>query len=154
MLYKLDYFDVSYALIAPFKFETDSRDLLRTYTTFALIRDNAIVYCRKTNRVLTDTDRAPIIDGLIKRIYLGFDWKQTSKTKKYPIRRYRLVEVLNSPDIFLTRDLNVHHRDGIDKLKIGDVSAINDTLRNLKVMSRADHRTLHHEQGDFGFSNM
>ena len=150
MLYKLDYFDVSYALIMPFKFETDCRDLIRAYTTFALIRANTIVYCRKTDRVLTGTDRAPVVDGLVKRIYMGFGWKPTAKTKKYPIRRYRLLSILNSPNIFLTKDEDVHHLDGIDKILSGDINTINDTVRNLEVLTRAKHSLKHVDGLDLG----
>jgi len=154
MLYKLEYFDVSYALIMPFKFETDCRDLTRAYTTFALIRDNAYVYCHKTDRVLIGTDRAPVIDGLVRRIYVGFDWKPTAKTKEYPIRRYRLLSVLNSPDLFLTAKEDVHHLDGIDKILSGDTRTINDTVRNLQVLTRTNHSLKHVEALDLNWTEM
>jgi hypothetical protein len=143
LLYKLQHFDVSYALMIPFKFRIDSRELPRAYSTFARIRDEAIVYCRKTDRILTGTDRAPVIDGLISRIYLGFGWAQTSKTKEYPIHRYRLLTILDDPDCSLTKKQDVHHEDGITKIRSGSTSSVNDTISNLEALPRAIHRALH-----------
>ena len=154
MLYKLDYFDISYALIVPFKFKLDSRKHPRAYTTFALIRDNTIVYCRKTDRVLIGTDRAPVIDGLIKRIYLGFGWKQTAQTSEYPIRRYRLLTILNSPDLFLTKAEDVHHLDGVEKILKDGTFTINDTIRNLEPLPRDAHYQVHQQSLDFKWKDM
>jgi len=154
MLYKLRDFDVSYAVMIPFKFRIDSRTLPRAYSTFARIRDEAIVYCRKTDRVLTGTDRAPVIDGLISRIYLGFGWAQTSKTKEYPIHRYRLLTILDDPKRFLTRKQDVHHEDGIAKIRSGGTSNVNDTISNLEAFPRAIHRALHAKGLDTSWVDM
>lgn len=154
MLYKLQHFDVSYALMIPFKFRIDSRKLPRAYSTFALIRDTAIVYCRKTDRVLTGTDRAPVIDGLISRIYLGFGWARNYRTMKAPIHRYRLLTILDDPDRSLTRKQDVHHEDGITKIRSGSTSSVNDTISNLEALPRAIHRALHAEGLDTGWVEM
>ena len=154
MLYKLESFEVSYALIMPFKIKADDRCVPRAHTTFALIRDMAIVYCRETNCILIGAYRAAVVDGLIKRIYLGFGWKQTTKTKEYPIRRYRLLTILDDHDLSLTSKQDVHHKDGIAKIRGGDTSNINDTISNLDPLPRAIHRAMHSEGLDSGWVDM
>ena len=154
MLYKLESFEVSYVLIMPFKFETDSRDLPRAYTSFALVRDTTIVYCRETNCILTGAYRAAVVDGLIKRIYLGFGWKRNPRTMKAPIRRYRLLTIIDNPDRSLTSKQDVHHKDGIAKIRGRERSNVNDTISNLEDLPRAIHRAIHSDGLDSDWVEM
>lgn len=154
MIYKLEYFKVSYALIIPFKIRADSRGIPRAYTTFTLLKENAVVYCRNTNRVLTDTDRSPVIEALAKHIRLCFNWRDNSKANKQPIHRYRLLTILNSPDVKLSSDIDVHHKDGINKILNNNCADLDDRARNLQVLPRSEHYQIHHENLDSNWVDM
>lgn len=154
MLHKLKYFDCSFALLIPFKFEQDSRGILRAYTDFFTIKRQALVWSIKDGCYLEGSVRNAMVEEvLLKRIVSGMDWT-TPRCYKNHIRRYRLVELLNSPMLNLHAGLDVHHKDGVEKILSQSSFNLNDQVRNLEVINRQAHSTLHHVQGDLGFVDM
>jgi len=153
MLYKLDYFKNSFAILIPFNFEQDSRGISRAYTKFGMIKHRAVVWSIEENCYLEGSGRNALIEMLLKRIVNGLGW-DSFKSRKNLIRRYRLVEILNSPLLNLHSNLDVHHKDGIAKLLSQSSFNLDDRTLNLGVIERQAHSTLHYSQGDPAFIDM
>lgn len=153
MLYKLDYFKTSFAILIPFNFERDERGILRAYTKFGMIKHRAIVWSIQEDCYLEGSGRDALIELLLKRIASGMNW-DIRKSYKNLIRRYRLVELLNAPLLNLHSGLDVHHKGGVDKILSQSFFNLDDRACNLKVMDRQSHSTLHYVEGDLGFVEM
>jgi hypothetical protein len=153
MLYKLDYFKNSFAILIPFNFEQDSRGIPRAYTKFRMIQKQAVVWSIEENCYLQGSGRNALIETLLKRIVSGLGW-DSAKCYKNQIRRYRLVELLNTPMLNLHSGLDVHHKDGIAKLLTNATFNIDDRSTNLEVIPRSLHSSLHASQGDLDFIEM
>jgi len=148
--YKLAHFKLSFLLIMPFKVEKDSRNIPRAFTTFTEIKRGCRVFSQQSGTFLEGEERRILIDGLLNRIMLGFGWSnQTSRNKIY---RYRLVAILNDPKLVIDRDIHVHHLDGIDKiLSSTNSDCLNDTIRNLKILTMSEHNELHNNSDDANY---
>ena len=153
ILYKLDYFKNSFAIAIPFKFETDSRGIQRAYTKFRMIKRQAVVWSIEEECYLEGSGRNSLIEMLLKRVVLGMGWDSSSCYKNV-IRRYRLLEILNSPKLYLCNGLDVHHKDGIAKILSGTTSSIDDRKVNLEVVDRAAHSSLHASKLDTAWVDM
>jgi hypothetical protein len=147
--YKLEHFKLSFLLIMPFQVEEDSRNILRAFTTFTDIKRHCKVFSQQSEAFLEGEDRQILIDGLCKRIQIGFGW--SNMQKRNLIYRYRLVAILNDPKLVIDKDIHVHHLDGINKILSGNNDCLNDTIRNLQVLTMSQHNELHNSSGDDGF---
>ena len=153
MLYKLDYFKNSFAILIPFRLEQDIRGLPRAYTDFFTIKRQAVVWSIEEDCYLKGSGRNALIEMLLKRIVSGMGWI-APKCYKNHIRRYRLVQLLNSHLLQLHSSLDVHHKDGEGKLLPQSSFNIDDRTINLEVVERQAHSILHYAHGDLGFVDM
>jgi hypothetical protein len=150
--YKLKHFERMFLLIMPFKVEQDARNISRAITTFTAIKRHCKVFSQDSGAFLDGEPRDVLIDGLCNRISLGFEWSnQNSRNKIY---RYRLVMILNDPKLVIDSDIHVHHIDGINKILNNNNDCLNDTIRNLKMLTMSEHNELHNDSGDDGFVMM
>lgn len=147
--YKLEHFKLSFLLIMPFKLEQDTRNITRAFTTFTDIKRHCRAFSQQTGAFLDGEERQILIDGLCKRIMLGFGWD--NQQKRNLIYRYRLVAILNDPKLMISKDSHVHHIDGVDKLLSGNNDCLNDTIRNLKILTISEHCNLHLNSGDIDY---
>jgi hypothetical protein len=161
--WKFQNFEKGVGIIIPFTLEPDERGILRATTDFYSIRKNAIVWSEKKEAIATAALREAILEGLYWRITSGFSWlkpgtegiKHNRTLHRSSIRRYRLVALLDSPDIILRPDFDVHHLSGIKEL-IEDnkaLSAADDRKFNLEIQHKSEHHRQHHSLGDNQFRN-
>jgi hypothetical protein len=156
MIYRLQYFKVCYALILPFTPQVDERGIVRYATTFKSIKRDCKVYCRVKNEFLDALDRSPVIDGLIKHLRTSFGWNDDRDYRKYKIFRYRMLAVLSTPGLIISKDIDVHHISGLDDILSGidEVQTIDDRSRNLRLLTRDNHSSLHFDFGDTEWIDM
>jgi hypothetical protein len=155
VLMKLEHFKSSFALIVPFHFHSDEREILRAYTKFQMIKKETKVFSVEEDKFLDGSGRNAVIEILINRVITGMGWNPNTCSKNL-IRRYRLVSVLNCPHLHLHRDIDIHHVQGLSSIISGDIinSALDDRTKNLVLMSRKEHNSLHINFGDNGFIEM
>jgi hypothetical protein len=149
--YKLAHFKLSFLLIMPFKVEKDSRNIPRAFTTFTDIKLHCRVFSQQSGLFLEGEERRILIDGLCSRIQIGFGWNNMQKRNL--IYRYRLVAILNDPKLVIDRDIHVHHLDGISKILNDNNDCLNDTIRNLKILTMTEHNELHNNSGDINYAD-
>ena len=153
ILYKLDYFKNSFAIAMPFKFLADDRGVPRAYTKFRTIKKQAVVWSIEEGCYLEGSGRNSLIEMLLKRIVSGMGWDE-SNCRENVIRRYRLLQILNNPKLYLCGGLDVHHKDGIAKILSGNTLNIDDRMVNLDVVDRPTHSSLHASKLDTGWVDM
>jgi hypothetical protein len=155
VLMKLEYFKSSFAIILPFRFSIDGRGIVRAYTKIRSIKKDAVVWSMNESKFFEGSARDAVVEILINRIVTGMGWNG-SKCLNNLIRRYRLVSILNYPHLHLHRDDHVHHVSGLSKLITGEnsIAALDDRIKNLKIMNRVEHKQLHLKSGDENFIRM
>lgn len=161
LYWKFANFEKGVAIITPFKLEPDERGILRATTDFYSIRKNAIFWSQKDEAIATGGLKEAILEALYWRITSGFSWlkpgtegiKHNRTLRRSSIRRYRLIILLNSPDITLKSDFDVHHLSGIKELLRGNeaLSATDDRWFNLEIQHKTEHRRNHYHSGDVKF---
>lgn len=155
VLLKLEHFKSSFAIILPFKFEQDIRGIVRAYTKFRTIKRDAVVWSCKENKFFDGSAKDAVIEILINRVISGMGWNGL-KCQDNLIRRYRLVSILNSPHLHLHRNDHIHHVKGLSRLISGNnsIAALDDRIKNLKIMNSLDHESFHRKSMDEGFVKM
>jgi hypothetical protein len=135
-------------LVIPFKAVRDVRSIKRMYTTFSMIRSDCKAFSQSSKHFLIGEDREYIINLLIDRIIDSFGWNQQT-CHKNKIRRYRLAKVLENSKCTLTSDLDCHHLIGHSSGKLEHI--IDDRSKNIKILDKVDHHSLHDCFGDTNF---
>jgi hypothetical protein len=152
VLMKLEYFKSSFAIILPFRFSVDSRGIIRAFTKIRSIKKDAVVWSVAESKFFEGSARDAVVEILINRIINGMGWNGLRCLDNL-IRRYRLVSVLNYPHLHLHHHDHVHHVSGLSRLISGEnsIAALDDRIKNLKIMNRVEHKQLHLKSGDENF---
>jgi hypothetical protein len=141
-------FEKMILLIIPFRISRDVRSIKRMYTTFSMIRSDCRAFSQSSGSFIVGEELDNIIQLLIDRIIGGFGWNQYSCGNNL-IRRYRLVKVLENSKCTLTPDLDCHHVTGHSNHLSEHI--IDDTSKNIKILDKLDHYSLHNDMGDTNF---
>jgi hypothetical protein len=145
--YRFDSFIPALMVVLPFTAYKDVRGIIRMSTTFRTIRDDSRWFNKSGSDIIGD-ERNYIISMLCNRIVNGFSWSGNSTN--YLIRRYRLNAICSNPNMILDRNIDVHHKSGLQ----GILAVTDDRFTNLAAMNRDNHFKLHLDNGDMGFIDM
>jgi hypothetical protein len=135
-------------LVIPFKAVRDVRSITRMYTTFSTIRTGCRAFSQSSKHFLIGDELDNIIQLLIDRIIDGFGWNHQT-CHKNKIRRYRLVKVLENNKCTLSSDLDCHHLTGHSNHLSEHI--IDDRSKNIKILDKLDHCSLHNDMSDTNF---
>jgi hypothetical protein len=141
-------FEKMILLIIPFKAVRDVRSITRMYTTFNMIRSECKAFSQSSNQFIIGEELDNIIQLLVDIIIRDFGWNEQTCHKNL-IRRYRLVKVLENSKCTLTPDLDCHHLIGHSSGKLEHI--IDDRSKNIKILDKVDHYSLHNDMGDTNF---
>jgi hypothetical protein len=150
--FKLELFVPATLVICPFKAYSDVRGIIRLSTTFHSLKTHSRLFDRNGNELLGES-RDNIINLLVSRIISGFDW--SGNCTNYSIRRYRLNWILSCPKFDIDRNIDIHHKNGLQSILDPSQSTItDDRFNNLTSLRRDVHRTIHFLNGDNDFIDM
>jgi hypothetical protein len=141
-------FEKMLLLIIPFRVSKDVRNLQRMYTTFSMIRGGCRAFSQSSGSFIVGDELNNIIQLLIDRIINGFGWNQYSCGNNL-IRRYRLVKVLENNKCTLSSYLDCHHLIGHSSHPSEHI--IDDRSKNIVILDKLDHCSLHNDMGDTNF---
>jgi hypothetical protein len=145
--FRIDLFVPSVMVICPFKSYKDVRGIIRLSASFHSLKADSRLFDRNGNELL-GVERDNTINLLVDRIVNGMNWNQQTCHKNM-IRRYRLVKLLENSKCTLTSDLDCHHVTGHSNHLSEHI--IDDTSKNIKIMSKDSHSQLHYDMDDENF---
>jgi hypothetical protein len=146
---KFGRFKSSVILLIPFSFAKDTRNISRAFCTFKHIRTCCRAFCLASRAYLEGDKLEQFIELVCERIRVQFGWDNCTNNNK--IYRYRLVMIMQQPDLLLNRDLHVHHHNGVTNILSGDMDSLDDRYCNLSVLPKDVHNILHISNDDVGF---
>jgi hypothetical protein len=146
MLVRNNLFIPSIVVILPFKAVPDHRMMIRMSTTFSSVTRHSRWFNMDGDEIIGQ-DRIILTHQLVTRIIDGFGW--SGNLYDYKVRRYRLIKLLENNKRRLSSDLDCHHATGHSSGKLEHI--IDDTSKNIKILDKSDHHSLHHCFGDTNF---
>jgi hypothetical protein len=149
--FKKELFISSALVILPFKAYSDVRGIVRMSTSFHSLKTHSRWFNMNGGEVVGE-DRNNIINLLVSRILVGFDWH--GHCTNYSIRRYRLNWLLSNPKFNLDRNIDIHHESGLQSILDPSHSILDDRCNNLVSLKREVHKTIHFLNGDDKFVEM
>jgi hypothetical protein len=149
---KIGRFKSSVILLIPFSFINDSRNISRAVCTFKTIRTCCRAFCLASRAYIEGDELEQLIELVCERIRVQFGWNNCTNNNK--IYRYRLVMIMQQPDLLLNRELHVHHHNGVMNILSGNLDSLDDRYCNLSVLPKDVHNILHISNDDVGFISM